>query len=125
MVTINTTNKTELRSNIMLVSVDAMRFLILVYFVCLLESADRDFTVKYKGEVLSLKKLLGLLSDYNISVPQNEDSFFNEVINKQTSSRIQSCNGRSFKDERTVSKTCYCDKACITWGDCCLDFHLR
>ena len=91
----------------------------------LLESADRDFTVKYKGEVLSLKKLLGLLSDYNISVPQNEDSFFNEVINKQMSSRIQSCNGRCFIDERTVSKTCYCDKACITWGDCCLDFHLR
>lgn len=91
----------------------------------MLDSADRDFTVKYKGEVLSLKKLLGLLSDYNISVPQNEDSFFNEVINKQTSSSIQSCNGRCFKDERTISKTCYCDKACITWGDCCLDFHLR
>ena len=88
-----------------------------------LDTAD-DFAVKYKGEFFSLKKLLQLLRHHNITVPPNERSFLREVLN-QKQSQAQSCRGRCFMKERSDAKRCYCDNECKTWGDCCLDFHLR
>ncbi|KAL9970846.1 hypothetical protein ACROYT_G023297 [Oculina patagonica] len=37
----------------------------------------------------------------------------------------QSCEGRCFLEERREEKPCYCDKACKTFSDCCLDFYSR
>jgi len=76
--------------------------------------------VKFKGEVISLIKLLQLLRHHNVTVPINEEAFLDEVFYQKQSS-AQSCEGRCFLEERSDPKWCYCDKDCKTWGDCCLD----
>ena len=86
-------------------------------------SANQDFVVKFKNENVSLKNLLKLLRQHNITVPQ-EKRFLDAVIRANRSSD-QSCKGRCFLEERSEAKWCYCDKTCKTWGDCCLDFQTR
>lgn len=79
--------------------------------------------MKFKGEIFSWKNLTDMLRQYNITIPQ-ENEVLAEVLQQKDSS-AQSCQGRSFMDERSEEKTCYCDKACKTFGDCCLDFPLK
>ncbi|KAL9970851.1 hypothetical protein ACROYT_G023302 [Oculina patagonica] len=87
-------------------------------------SKDRDFIVKFKGEIISWRKISQLLRQHNITVPQEKHLF--AAVLKQKSSSAQSCRGRCFLDERkTPYKTCFCDKACKAFSDCCLDFHTR
>ena len=88
------------------------------------ETKDKDFIVKFKGETFSWKNLTKLLRQYNVTVP-DEGSILRAVL-REKNSRDQSCKHRCFLDERRFRhKTCFCDKACRTFGDCCLDFHLR
>jgi len=92
-----------------------------LYFVSNLDSTDQDFIVKWRGEIFSWKNLSQLLRQQNLIVPQ----VLAEVLQQKNSS-VQSCQGRCFFDERRfLYNTCFCDKACRTFGDCCLDFHLR
>lgn len=79
--------------------------------------------MKFKGEIFSWKNLTDMLRQYNITIPQ-ENEVLAEVLQQKDSS-AQSCQGRCFMDERSEEKTCYCDKACKTFGDCCLDFPLK
>jgi len=79
--------------------------------------------VKFKGEVLSWKNLTDELRQHNITIPQESDVVA-EVL-RQKDSSAQSCEGRCLIDERSGEKGCYCDKACKTYSDCCLDFHSR
>ncbi|PFX13285.1 G-protein coupled receptor Mth2 [Stylophora pistillata] len=84
----------------------------------LLHSGSKDdFIVRYKAQTLSLRDIF---HQQNVSLP--ERSFFDEV-NKQKTSTDQSCTGRCFSKERKPNMTCYCDNACKTFGDCCLDFY--
>ena len=90
------------------------------------ESTDQDFVVKFKSEIFSWKNFSQLLRQHNITLPHENDIL--AAVLEQKNSSAQSCQGRCFMDERTDilhSKTCFCDKACITFRDCCLDFHLR
>ena len=79
--------------------------------------------MKFKGEIFSWKNLTDMLRQHNITIPQ-ENEVLAEVI-KQKNSSAQSCLGRCFMDERREEKTCYCDEACKTFSDCCLDFNSR
>ena len=79
--------------------------------------------MKFKGEVISLRNISKLLRQHNITLP-DETMFFKEV-HKQKNSRAQSCERRCFRGEIRKDKICYCDKACKTLGDCCLDFYSR
>lgn len=88
-----------------------------------LESRDEDFVVKFKGEIFSWKNFSHLLRQHNITVPQERDVLAEVLRQKDSSS--QSCQGRCFLDERSDEKSCYCDQACQTFSDCCLDFHSR
>ncbi|KAL9970849.1 hypothetical protein ACROYT_G023300 [Oculina patagonica] len=50
------------------------------------------------------------------------------TVLKEKNFSSQSCQGRCFLEKRKENlgyKTCFCDKACKTVGDCCLDFHSR
>ena len=80
--------------------------------------------MKYKGETYSLRNLFKILRRHNITVPQNEKDFLREALS-QKQLTAQSCEGRCFLEERSDAKECYCDMACKSWGDCCLDFYLR
>ncbi|XP_022800965.1 uncharacterized protein LOC111338715, partial [Stylophora pistillata] len=44
---------------------------------------------------------------------------------KQKNSSAQSCGGRCYIGERQQSKSCYCDRVCETFGNCCIDFYSR
>lgn len=107
--------------NVMLV----WRVVALIDFFCIdSDSADQDFAVKFKGEIISFIELLKSLRLLNASVPKNENVLLSAVFQLNGSS-AHSCKGRCFLEERSATKWCYCDKACQAWGDCCLDFHLR
>ena len=84
-------------------------------------SNDADFVVKFKGEIFSWKNLTDQPRQHNITIPQESDVLA-EVLQQKDSSD-QSCQGRCFTDERSAEKSCYCDKACKRFSDCCLDFH--
>ena len=89
-----------------------------------LGTGDQDFVVKFKGEMFSWKNLSQLLRQHNITVPQEKDLL--AAVVQQKTSRDQSCQDRCFLDERKyLHKTCFCDVACKTFSDCCLDFHSR
>ena len=88
------------------------------------EKKVRDFIVRFKGEIFSLRNFTKLLRHHNITVP-DEGSILHAVL-RDKNSRDQSCEHRCFLDERrSRHNTCFCDKACRAFGDCCLDFHLR
>ena len=88
------------------------------------EKKVKDLIVKFKGEILSWRNLTKLLRYHNVTIP-DEGSILHAVL-QDKNSRDQSCERRCFLDERRFRhKTCFCDKACRTFGDCCLDFHLR
>lgn len=58
-------------------------------------------------------------------LPVNTQSFLEKVADQKNSSQ-QSCQGRCFIDERSDAvMSCYCDKDCKKWGDCCWDFKIR
>ncbi|XP_068690966.1 uncharacterized protein [Montipora foliosa] len=88
--------------------------------------SEQDFVVNYKGKVVSFKALLQELLKNNVKLPVNTQDFLNAVIGQKNSSD-QSCQGRCSKEERSgnATKSCYCDKDCKAWGDCCLDFPTR
>ena len=79
--------------------------------------------MKFQGRNVSLISLIERLRNLNITTFQIKD--FLENVIKHKHSRTHSCEGRCYVEERSHSKTCYCDLACVSWGDCCLDFHLR
>ena len=87
------------------------------------DSKDDDFLVKFKGEIISLRKIAKLLHQQNIYLPQ-ENEFFNEV-HRQKKTATRSCEGRCFLKEIRPHQSCYCDNVCRTFGDCCLDFYSR
>ena len=78
--------------------------------------------MKFQGRNVSLTSLVQRLHNLNITPFQIEEILKN-VNHKHL--RTQSCEGRCYVEERSHSKTCYCDLPCVSWGDCCLDFHLR
>ena len=88
--------------------------------------SEQDFVVNYKGKVVSFKALLQEILKNNVKLPVNTQDFLNAVIGQKNSSD-QSCQGRCSKEERSgnATKSCYCDKDCKAWGDCCLDFPTR
>ena len=88
-----------------------------------IESRDQDFVVKFKGQLISWRNLSQLLHQHNITVPR-EQAVLNTVLREKDSS-AQSCEGRCFVEERRRKKTCFCDKACEIFSDCCLDFYSR
>lgn len=88
-----------------------------------LESNDQDFVVKFKGQFISWKNISQLLRQHNITVP-HEGVLLRAVLQQKDYSP-QSCEGRCFLEERREEKPCYCDKACKTFSDCCLDFYAR
>ena len=96
--------------------------IIIVYFSSYLETGGHDFTVKFKGEIYSWKNLSQLLRQHNIAVP-NEDVL--TAVLQQKNLALQSCKDKCFFDEREYNKSCFCDKACKTFRDCCLDFQSR
>lgn len=79
--------------------------------------------MKFQGRNVSLTSLVQRLHNLNITPFQIED--FLKNVNNHRHLRTQSCECRCDLEERSHSKTCYCDLACVSWGDCCLDFHLR
>lgn len=80
-----------------------------------------DFVLKYKGQDVSLRTLL----KSNVILPVNTQIFLEKVADQKNSSQ-QSCQGRCFLDERSDAvMSCYCDKDCKKWGDCCWDFKIR
>ena len=84
-----------------------------------------DFVLKYKGQDVSLKTLLQKLLKNNVILPVNTQIFLEKVANQKNSSQ-QSCQGRCFIEERSDAvMSCYCDKDCKKWGDCCWDFKAR
>ena len=87
------------------------------------DTNDGDFVVKFQGRNVSLTSLIERLRNLNITPFQTED--FLKNVNNHKHLRTHSCEGRCYFEERSHSKTCYCDLACVSWGDCCLDFHLR
>ena len=97
---------------------------LVLYFYPDLDSADRDFIVKFKGEVISLIELLQLLRHRNVTVPKNKQAFLKALILQKQSS-AQSCEGICFLEERSDPTWCYCDTDCKAWGDCCLGFQLK
>ncbi|KAL9970853.1 hypothetical protein ACROYT_G023304, partial [Oculina patagonica] len=82
-------------------------------------SIERDFIVKFKGEIFSWKNLSRQLRQHNITVTQD----LLDAVLKEKTFPHHSCQGRCFLDERKDDKTCFCDEACKTYTDCCLDFH--
>ncbi|KAL9970848.1 hypothetical protein ACROYT_G023299 [Oculina patagonica] len=87
------------------------------------ESPDQDFVVKFKGQIISWKNISQLLRQHNITVP-DEGAALRAVLQQKDSS-TQSCEGRCLLEERRERKPCYCDEACKTFSDCCLDFYSR
>ena len=90
------------------------------YYIFSLESKRKDFIVEFKGKKIRLKKLLR-----QHKMPLGKRNAVLAAVLEEKDSTLQSCKGRCFGDERKHSKTCYCDMACKTFRDCCLDFHLR
>ena len=84
------------------------------------ETKDKDFIVKFKGETFSWKNLTKLLRQYNVTEP-DEGSILHAVL-REKNSRDQSCKHRCFLDERRFGDSVIRHS---TFGDCCLDFHLR
>jgi len=88
------------------------------------ETNGSDFIVKFQGKIVSWKNLMELLRQQNF--PVTDERSVLAAVHRDKGSRDQSCKHRCFLDERKFrSRTCFCDKACSTFGDCCLDFHLR
>lgn len=84
---------------------------------------ERDFIVKFKGEILSWKNLTQLLRRHNITVP-DEKAVLAAVLGVKYLG--QSCKKKrrcSVDERRFHHKTCFNDEACKTFGDCCLDFQ--
>ena len=79
--------------------------------------------MKFQGRNVSLISLVQRLHNLNITPFHIEEILKN--VNNHKHLRTQSCEGRCYVEERSHSKTCYCDLPCVSWGDCCLDFHLR
>lgn len=80
------------------------RVVALIDFFCIdSDSADQDFAVKFKGEIISFIELLKSLRLLNASLPKNENVLLSAVFQLNGSS-AHSCKDRcSWKKEALLS----------------------